>query len=92
MKWEMVPAERFCDSVRDGTHDTPKPTEAGFFLVTSRAVKNNSIDFCSCYYISEKRRSREQRPPASGEAGQLLIPWWTGGTEEERGTKEKPLA
>lgn len=51
---ELIKLDEYCSSVRDGTHDTPKPTEAGFFLVTSRAVKNNSIDFCSCYYISEK--------------------------------------
>lgn len=51
---KLIKMEEYCLSVRDGTHDTPKPTEEGFFLVTSRAVKNNSIDFCSCYYISEK--------------------------------------
>lgn len=45
--------DEYCNSVRDGTHDTPKPTETGFYLVTSRAVNNNNIDFSTCYYISE---------------------------------------
>lgn len=53
MKWEMVPAERFCDSVRDGTHDTPKPTEYGYKLVTGKHIKNGRIDSTDAYYISE---------------------------------------
>lgn len=46
--------DEYCESVRDGTHDTPKPTPEGFHLVTSKAIKNNKIDFDSCYFISEE--------------------------------------
>lgn len=49
----MISLGEFCDSVRDGTHDTPKPTHEGKYLVTSKAINNNSIDFNSCYYISK---------------------------------------
>ena len=45
--------DEYCESVRDGTHDTPKPTSEGFPLVTSKAIKNNKIDFDACYFISE---------------------------------------
>lgn len=45
--------DEYCSSVRDGTHDTPKPTEFGYYLVTSKAINNNTIDFKECYYISE---------------------------------------
>ena len=54
MKWETVRAEEYCDSVRDGTHDTPKPVEMGYKLVTGKHIKNGQIDSTDAYYISEK--------------------------------------
>lgn len=54
MKWEYIRADQYCDSVRDGTHDTPKPTESGYRLVTGKHIKNGEIDISNTYYISEK--------------------------------------
>ena len=51
---DMIRMDEYCSSVRDGTHDTPKPTADGFNLVTSKAIINNMIDLSVCYYISEK--------------------------------------
>lgn len=45
--------DEYCESVRDGTHDTPKSIEQGEYLVTSKAIKDNSIDFELCYKISK---------------------------------------
>lgn len=39
--------------VRDGTHDSPKPSETGKYLITSKNVKNGTISFEGSYYISE---------------------------------------
>ena len=39
--------------VRDGTHDSPKPSSEGRYLVTSKNVKNGTITFEGCYLISE---------------------------------------
>lgn len=39
--------------VRDGTHDSPKPKEIGYFLITSKHLKPEGIDFKSAYKISE---------------------------------------
>jgi len=39
--------------VRDGTHDSPKPKEAGYFLITSKHLKAEGIDFNNAYKISE---------------------------------------
>ena len=50
----MVRMGEYCSSVRDGTHDTPKPTSDGKYLVTSKAIHDNTIDFSSCYFISQK--------------------------------------
>ena len=54
MKFDYIRAEDYCKSVRDGTHDTPKPTEHGFKLVTGKHVKNGRIDPTDAYYISEQ--------------------------------------
>lgn len=54
MSWETIRADEFCKSVRDGTHDTPKPTETGHKLVTGKHVKNGQIDPSDAYYISEE--------------------------------------
>ncbi|MEL6353888.1 MAG: restriction endonuclease subunit S [Cyanobacteria bacterium J06627_28] len=39
--------------VRDGTHESPKQTEEGFHLITSKHLKKEGIDFESAYLISE---------------------------------------
>lgn len=41
-----------CLDVRDGTHDTPKYIEKGYPLITSKNLKNGSIDFSNCKFIS----------------------------------------
>ena len=53
MSWEYVRADDFCDSVRDGTHDTPKPADIGYKLVTGKHIKNGQIDPTDAYLISE---------------------------------------
>ena len=53
MRHEYIRAEQFCDSVRDGTHDTPKQTENGHKLVTGKHIKNGQIDATDAYCISE---------------------------------------
>ena len=52
-EWKTIAADEFCESVRDGTHDTPKPTTNGFKLVTGKHLKNGVIDPTDAYYISE---------------------------------------
>ena len=53
-EWKKVLAEDFCDSVRDGTHDTPKKVENGFKLITAKHINNSGIDFSEANCISEK--------------------------------------
>jgi type I restriction enzyme S subunit len=47
-------SSEFCESVRDGTHDTPKRTNSGYRLVTSKHIKNGQINSDEGYFISEK--------------------------------------
>ena len=45
-------SSEFCESVRDGTHDTPKRTNSGYRLVTSKHIKNGQINSDEGYFIS----------------------------------------
>jgi len=52
--WKEYKARNFCSSVTDGTHDSPKPKEEGHYLITSKHLKDNQIDFSSANRISEE--------------------------------------
>ncbi|MBK2335288.1 restriction endonuclease subunit S [Francisella tularensis subsp. novicida] len=49
--WEWKKLGEVFD-VKDGTHDSPKYKEIGYPLVTSKNLKNNSLDLTSCKFIS----------------------------------------
>lgn len=42
-----------CD-VRDSTHDSPKQTLNGKYLITSKNIKNGTIDYAGSYFISNE--------------------------------------
>ena len=54
MEFKKIRAEDYCDSVKDGTHDSPKKVESGYKLITSKHIKENGIDYENAYYISEE--------------------------------------
>lgn len=66
-EWHIVAAEDFCLSVRDGTHNSPKRSDFGQKLVTSRHIIGGRIDLESAYLISDadyleiNRRSKVDR-------------------------------
>lgn len=49
----MISAMEYCKNVFDGTHDSPKPSAAGFKLLTSKHILNNKLDKENAYFISE---------------------------------------
>ena len=51
--WEQRKLGDVAD-VRDGTHDSPKFYNDGFPLVTSKNLKDGSIDFSDCSFISKQ--------------------------------------
>ena len=52
-EWEEEQITELFD-VRDGTHDSPKQSVCGKYLITSRHLGFNSIDFKNAYLISEE--------------------------------------
>ena len=50
--WNLVDLDSVVD-VRDGTHDSPSPTESGKYLITSRHLLPYAVDRSDAYFISE---------------------------------------
>lgn len=50
--WSVVPADKYCITVADGTHDSPKQVEEGEYLVTSKHITGGNLDLSSAYKIS----------------------------------------
>ena len=53
-KNKLIPASKYCKSVFDGTHNTPKPCTEGHKLLTSKNILNGELDKSNAYYISEE--------------------------------------
>lgn len=51
--WKTVKLEDVCDQITDGSHFSPKTTEAGFPYVTVRDIENDQIDFDNCKFVCE---------------------------------------
>ncbi len=52
-EWEVKKLNKIID-VRDGTHESPKPSNEGYLLVTSKNLKNNKLDLSDSYFISKE--------------------------------------
>ena len=49
--WEVKELNEII-KVKDGTHTSPKPQNEGYYLITSKHISENGIDFNSAYRIS----------------------------------------
>ena len=52
-EWKELRAQDFCFHVTDGTHDSPKRTTKGYYLLTSKHIGKDTLNFESAYKISE---------------------------------------
>jgi len=50
--WQVLKSSDLCD-VRDGTHDSPKQSPKGKYLITSKHITGGMIDHSKAYLISE---------------------------------------
>lgn len=70
-EWEEKKLKELID-VRDGTHESPKPSKEGYLLVTSKNLKNSKLDLSESYFISkEDYESINQRSKV--EIGDILF-------------------
>ena len=49
---KTIAANKYCKNITDGTHDSPKPEQEGFYLITSKHLSRYSIDFQAANKIS----------------------------------------
>lgn len=70
--WNVMPASEVCTKVTDGTHDTPTPTDVGVPFITAIHIKNGTIDFSSCKYLSQETHNDIYKR-CNPEKGDLLI-------------------
>lgn len=61
---KFISATEYCTKVFDGTHDTPKPLNSGFPLVTSKHIVGRTLDFSTAYFISENDYNSIQKRSA----------------------------
>lgn len=52
--WEMKKLSELNTKITDGTHDSPKPTENGFPLITGKNLIDGFVDFSNSYFISQE--------------------------------------
>jgi type I restriction enzyme S subunit len=52
--WEVKKVEELNKKITDGTHDSPKPTDYGFHLITGKNLLNGFVDFSNSYFISQE--------------------------------------
>ncbi len=51
---DFIRAEEYCVAVKDGTHNSPKKTENGVKLATSKNIIGGNLDLSTAYFISEE--------------------------------------
>lgn len=54
MKTIVMSANEYCNYITDGTHDSPKPKDSGYRLITSKHLGRYELDFESANYISKE--------------------------------------
>jgi type I restriction enzyme S subunit len=69
--WEVDEINNIIE-VKDGTHDSPKQSEEGFHLITSKHLTKAGIDFASAYLISESDYQSVNRR-SKVDSGDILI-------------------
>lgn len=59
--WEVKPAKEICSKVTDGTHDSPKATNKGYLLYTSKNIKQGKLESENAYLISKEEYEKANR-------------------------------
>ncbi|GAB5473846.1 MAG: restriction endonuclease subunit S [Maribacter sp.] len=54
IKWNKYRLDEICHLVTDGTHDSPKNLVKGFPFIKGTQIKEGTINFSNCDYVSEE--------------------------------------
>jgi type I restriction enzyme S subunit len=53
-EWAVRSLANLCSKITDGTHDTPTPVKSGIPFLTAIHIKEDSIDYDGCLYLTEE--------------------------------------
>lgn len=51
--WSIRSLNELCSKITDGSHESPKEAEFGYYMPSVKDMSNRSFDFCNCKIISE---------------------------------------
>ena len=71
--WKMVKLGEVCERITDGSHDSPKAIEDGYYMPSVKDMSYNCFDFSSCKQISENDYLRLKSLGCKPDIGDVLI-------------------
>jgi len=71
--WKKVKLGEVCERITDGSHDSPKAIEEGYFMPSVKDMSYNCFDFSSCKQISENDYLRLKSSGCKPDIGDVLI-------------------
>lgn len=71
--WKKVRLGEVCERITDGSHDSPKAIEDGYYMPSVKDMSYNCFDFSSCKQISENDYLRLKSSGCKPDIGDVLI-------------------
>jgi type I restriction enzyme S subunit len=72
-EWQTRRLEEVCSKITDGSHFSPKTTDAGFPYITVRDIEDDQINFANCKFISAADYSELHKNGCGPHQGDLLF-------------------
>ena len=71
--WNLTCLKRLCNKITDGSHFSPEITDEGFPYITVQDIKDKTIDFDNCKYISREDYLSLERNGCKPNKGDVLL-------------------
>ena len=71
--WKKVKLGECCEKITDGSHDSPKPVDDGFYMPSVKDMRYDDFDFSNCKQISKIDFERLKGTGCKPEIGDVLI-------------------
>ena len=71
--WKKVKLGECCEKITDGSHDSPKPVDDGYFMPSVKDMRYDDFDFSNCKQISKIDFERLKGTGCKPEIGDVLI-------------------
>lgn len=71
--WKKVKLGECCEKITDGSHDSPKPVDDGYFMPSVKDMRYDDFDFSDCKQISKIDFERLKGTGCKPEIGDVLI-------------------